>query len=275
MHLRSSLDKWLSEETGASSQWKRGPAHGQTAAEVAAAFAVSVRTVRKRTRPRAAAFAGGGGGGHPSPAPDPADDRGGDRRDAGAGALDRLARWLRRAGLGRLAQLDPPAPVRRHQRERPGELIHLGIKKLGRFDRPGHRVTGRRSGCRNRGAGWLETWSATGSRTMARVHVAVDEATRLTYAEVLADARKATTTALPLHALRWFRARGIRARRVMTDNGSAHRSSRFAESLRLLGLRHIFTRPCTPWTSGKAERFIQTLMREWAYGLAYVSHPGR
>jgi len=186
-----------------------------------------------------------------------------------------VARWLRRVGLGRLAQLDPPAPVRRYQRERPGELIHLDIKKLGRFDRPGHRVTGSRSGCRNRGAGWVEPWSATGSRTMARVHVAVDDATRLSYVEVLSDEGKVTTTGLPLRALRWFRARGIRARRVMTDNGAAYRSRRFAKALRLLAIRHIFTRPYTPRTNGKAERFIQTLMREWAYGVPYPSSQAR
>jgi transposase InsO family protein len=190
-------------------------------------------------------------------------------------ARSTVARWLRRAGLGRLAQLDPPAPVRRYQRERPGELIHLDIRKLGRFDRPGHRVTGRRSGCRNRGAGWLEPWSATGSRTMARVHVAVDDAIRLAYAEVLADERKATTTGFLLRALRRFRDQGIGARRVMTDNGSACRSRRFAKALRLLAIRHIFTRPCTPRTSGKAERFIQTLMREWACGLPYPSSQAR
>jgi transposase InsO family protein len=110
---------------------------------------------------------------------------------------------------------------------------------------------------------------------MARVHVAVDDATRLAYAEVLADERKATTTAFLLRALRWFRARGIRARRMMTDNGSAYRSRRFAKALRLLGLRHIFTRPCTPRTNGKAERFIQTLMRESAYGVPYPSSQAR
>jgi hypothetical protein len=105
--------------------------------------------------------------------------------------------------------------------------------------------------------------------------VAVDDATRLACAEVLADARKATTTAFPLRALRWFRAQGIGARRVMTDNGSACRSRRFAEALRLLGLRHIFTRPCTPRTNGKAERFIQTLMRAWADGVPYPSSQAR
>jgi transposase InsO family protein len=158
-------------------------------------------------------------------------------------ARSTVARWLRRKGLGRLALTHPPKPVRRYQRERPGELIHLDIKKLGRFDHPGHRVTGDRRG-RNRGAGW------------DFVHVAVDDATRLAYVEVLGDERKDTTTGFLLRALRWFRARSIRAERVMTDNGSAYRSRRFAKALRLLAIRHVFTRPYTPKTNGKAERFI-------------------
>jgi len=132
----------------------------------------------------------------------------------------------------------------------PGELIHLDIKKLGRFDQPGHRITGTRVGCRNRGAGW------------DFVHVAVDDATRLAYVEVLGDERKSTTTGFLLRALRWFRDHGIQAERVMTDNGSAYRSGRFAKALRMLAIRHIFTRPYTPKTNGKAERFIQTLLRE-------------
>ncbi|RFU14237.1 hypothetical protein DZD18_02820 [Rhodobacteraceae bacterium W635] len=112
-------------------------------------------------------------------------------------ARSTVARWLARVGLGRLSQLDPPEPVRRYQRDRPGELIHLDIKKLGRFDRPGHRVTGTRRGCRNRGPGW------------DFVHVAVDDATRLAYVEVLPDERKASTTAFLMRALRWFLGRGI------------------------------------------------------------------
>jgi transposase InsO family protein len=178
-------------------------------------------------------------------------------------ARSTVARWLKREGLGRLAEIDPPEPVRRYQRDRPGELIHLDIKKLGRFDQPGHRVTGTRAGCRNRGAGW------------DFVHVAVDDATRLAYVEVLADERKHTTTGFLLRALRWFRARGIQTERVMTDNGSAYRSRHFAKALRLLAIRHIFTRPYTPKTNGKAERFIQTILREWAYGLAHPSSNAR
>lgn len=253
---------------------------GQTAAEVAAAFAVSVRTVRKWL----ARFRSGGGAALSNRASAPARVAGRlaeatvalivhlrrSLRMTGAAIAARLglarstvSRWLAREGLGRLPQIDPPEPVRRYQRERPGELIHLDIKKLGRFDQPGHRVTGTRPGCRNRGAGW------------DFVHVAVDDATRLAYVEVLGDERKDTTTGFLLRALRWFGAQGIRAERVMTDNGSAYRSRRFDKALRLLGIRHIFTRPYTPKTNGKAERFIQTLLREWAYGLAHPSSAAR
>jgi transposase InsO family protein len=253
---------------------------GQSAAEVAAAFAVSVRTVRKWL----ARFRAGGQAGLSNHASAPARVAGRlaegtvelilhlrrSLRMTGAAIAAKLglarstvARWLKRAGLGLLARIDPPEPVRRYQRARPGELIHLDIKKLGRFDQPGHRVTGTRTGCRNRGSGW------------DFVHVAVDDATRLAYVEALTDERKDTTTGFLLRALRWFRTQGIRAERVMTDNGSAYRSGRFAKALRWLGIRHIFTRPYTPKTNGKAERFIQTLLREWAYGLAHPSSAAR
>ena len=253
---------------------------GTKSAEVAAAFGVSLRTVRKWL----ARFRAGGQAALSKRASAPARvaRRLPDRLVALALHLRRslrltgaeiarklglarstVARWLARAGMGRLARLDPPEPVRRYQRARPGELIHLDIKKLGRFDRPGHRVTGTRRGCRNRGAGW------------DFVHVAVDDTTRLAYVEVLGDERRDTTTAFLLRALRWFRARGIRAERVMTDNGSAYRSRRFAKALRLLGIRHIFTRPYTPKTNGKAERFFQTLLREWAYGLHHPTSAAR
>lgn len=253
---------------------------GQTAAEVAAAFAVSLRTLRKWL----ARFRAGGQAALSNYASAPARVPGRlasamvamivhlrrTLRMTGAAIAAKLglarstvSRWLRREGLGRLAQIDPPEPVRRYQRERPGELIHLDIKKLGRFEHPGHRVTATRVGCRNRGAGW------------DFVHVAVDDATRLAYVQVLGDERKNTTTGCLLRALRWFRDRGIRAERVMTDNGSAYRSRRFAKALRLLAVRHIFTRPYTPKTNGKAERFIQTLLREWAYGLVHPSSQAR
>ena len=150
----------------------------------------------------------------------------------------------------------------------------MAIKKLGRFDEPGHRVTGDRRG-RNRGAGW------------DFVHVSVDDATRLADVEVLADERRQTTTGFLLRALRWFRTQGIRAERVMTDNGSACRSRRFARALRLLAIRHIFTRPDIPRTNGKASPSqrprtdgcapldIQTLLPEWADGLRSPSSAAR
>ena len=119
-------------------------------------------------------------------------------------------------------------------------MIHIDIKKLGRFDRPGHRVTGTRTGCRNRGAGW------------DFVHVAVDDATRLAYVEVLPDETKETATAFLARALAWFAARGIRVERVMTDNGSCYRSRLFGRALTARAIRHIRTRPYTPRTNGKA-----------------------
>ncbi len=178
-------------------------------------------------------------------------------------ARSTVARWLKRAGLGRLAALEPKPPVIRYQRERPGELLHLDIKTLGRFDKPGHRVTKARKGNRNPGAGW------------DCVHVAIDDATRLAYVEVLPDQKRGTATAFLVRALRWFRARGISVERVMTDNGSAYLSRLFAKVLRWLNIRHIRTKPYTPRTNGKAERFIQTLMREWAYAIPYPSSKSR
>ena len=241
---------------------------GQRAVDVAAAFGVSVRTVRKWL----ARFRAGGQAALSNRASAPARVAGRLaettiklilhlRRTLRMTAVaiaatlglarSTVARWLGRAGLGLLARIDPLEPLRRYQRERPGELIPLDIRKLGRFDNPGHRATGNRRG-RNRGAGW------------DFVHVAVDDATRLASVEVLGDARKTTTTAFRLRARRWVRSHGIRAERVMTDNGSARRSRRVAKALRWMGIRHIFTRPYTPKTNGKAERFLQTLLRERA-----------
>ena len=253
---------------------------GLPPARVAADFAVSLRTVRKWL----ARFRAGGSAALANRASAPArkPHRLADATVALAVHLRRsfrmtasaiatrlglarstVARWLARHGLGRLSRIDPPEPVRRYQRDRPGELIHIDIKKLGRFDRPGHRVTGRRTGCRNRGAGW------------DFVHVAVDDATRLAYVEVLPDETKESATGFLIRALAWYAARGIRAERIMTDNGSAYRSRLFAEALTARSIRHIRTRPYTPKTNGKAERFIQTLIREWAYGIAYQTSRSR
>jgi transposase InsO family protein len=173
-----------------------------------------------------------------------------------------VASHLRRLGLGRLAALEPSEPARRYSRARAGELVHLDIKKLARFRRIGHRITGdRRQG--SEGAGW------------EFVHVAVDDASRLAYVEVLPDEKRQSVTGFLVRALRWFKRHGVRVERVMTDNGSGYVSRLFRKVCRLLHLRHIRTRPYTPRTNGKAERFIQTLLREWAYALPYRSSDSR
>jgi transposase InsO family protein len=194
-----------------------------------------------------------------------------EHRMTGAEIADRLAlarstvaRWLHEAGIGRLKALEPREPPRRYQRETPGEMIHIDIKKLGRFTRVGHRITGDRKGqSATRGVGW------------DFVHVAIDDATRLAYVEVLPDERRGSATGFLVRALRWFRDRGVRVQRVMTDNGSCYRSRLFAKALRWLGIRHVRTRPYTPRTNGKAERFIQTLIREWAYAIPYPTSERR
>ena len=177
-------------------------------------------------------------------------------------ARSTVAGWLARFGLGRLASLDPKPPIRRYQRERPGELLHLDIKKLARFEGIGHRITGDRRG-RSQGMGY------------DCLHVAIDDATRLAYVEVLPDEKRQSTTGFLVRALRWFRARGVRVERVMTDNGSGYVAKLFRKALRILGIRHIRTRPYTPKTNGKAERFIQTMLREWADAIPFKSSATR
>ena len=171
---------------------------------------------------------------------------------------------LRRRGLGRLAALDPRVPVVRYERERPGELIHIDTKKLGRIQGVGHRITGQHSGMvRNRGIGW------------EHLHVAIDDASRLAYTELLPDERKESAVAFLQRAVAWFAGLGVVAERVMSDNGSAYRSRDFRAAIDAAGLRHIRTRPYTPRTNGKAERFIQTSLREWAYARAFASSDER
>jgi transposase InsO family protein len=183
-------------------------------------------------------------------------------------ALSTVSRWLARIGLGKRSRLNPPEPANRYERSRPGELIHVDIKKLGRILRPGHRVTGNRrdrfTDARGYGiAGW------------EFVHVCVDDATRLAYVEVLADERGATAAGFLARAVRWFASMGIAVKCVMSDNGSCYRSHVHAAACRELGIRHLFTQPYRPRTNGKAERFIQTLQNRWAYGAIYANSAKR
>jgi transposase InsO family protein len=169
---------------------------------------------------------------------------------------------LRRLGLGKLKALDPRPMVVRYERALPGELLHLDIKSLGKIARPSHRVTGDRRD-RVEGIGW------------EHLHVAIDDASRLAYTEVLPSLGQEDATAFLKRALGWFERLGVKVQRVMTDNGSAYRSKLFAKALRTAGARHIRTRPYTPRTNGKAERFIQTSLREWAYARPYASSDER
>jgi transposase InsO family protein len=167
-----------------------------------------------------------------------------------------VARILARHSLSRLKSLEPKEPVRRYQRQHPGELIHVDIKKLGRIGRVGHRIHGDHSK-KVRGIGW------------EFVHVAIDDASRLSYAEVLPNERSPSSTGFLKRSVAWFQSRGVRVQSVMSDNGSCYVSHRFKNTCLKLKLRHLRTRPYRPQTNGKAERFIQTLLREWAYKRPY------
>jgi transposase InsO family protein len=176
-------------------------------------------------------------------------------------ALSTVSLWLKRLGLGKLSRLEPPEPPNRYERSRPGELVHVDVKRLGRFGVAGKRVVGRRRA--SRGYGW------------EFCHVMVDDATRLAYVEVLVNERGETAVAFLRRGVAWFSERGVRVERVMTDNGSPYVSTVHAIACRELGLRHLRTRPYRPRTNGKAERFIQTMLREWAYGRLYRSSAER
>ena len=179
--------------------------------------------------------------------------------------LSTVSGILTRAGLGRLGRLGVEQP-RRYERSRPGELVHVDIKKLGRIEllRDGQRqhYTGSYTdlaGKRRRRAGW------------EYVHVAVDDYSRLAYAEVLADERAATAVGFLRRAVAFYRRHGIQVERVLTDNGSAYRATIHALACRTLRIRHLRSRPYRPQTNGKAERFIRTLLTGWAYGAIYRS----
>jgi transposase InsO family protein len=169
-----------------------------------------------------------------------------------------VSRILKRLGLNKLQALQPAEPIRRYEREKPGELLHIDIKKLGRFDRVGHRITGDRTGQGNsRGVGW------------EYVHVCIDDASRIAFSQILPDEKTGSAIACLQAALTYYASLGITVARVMTDNGSCYRAFAFRDACREHGLKHIRTRPYTPKTNGKAERFIQTALREWAYAQAY------
>ena len=247
---------------------------GQTPKAVATAFGVCVKTVRKWV----SRFRAEGVDGLPDrssrphrlrrPTPQPVTERietlrrqrwTGEQiaQEVGVSPAT-VSRVLNRLGLSRMRDLEPAVPVRRYERQEPGEMIHLDIKKLGRFERVGHRITGDRTGQSNsRGVGW------------EFVHIAIDDASRIAFCQIMPDEKKESAVAFLRAALAYYESLGVTVARVMTDNGSCYKAFAFRDACREHGLKHIRTRPYTPKTNGKAERFIQTALREWAYAQAY------
>jgi transposase InsO family protein len=186
--------------------------------------------------------------------------------------LSTVSGILTRIGMGRLGRLGLE-PVERYERERPGELVHIDVKKLGRIQGgAGHRMTGRRH--------YNPTFTDRDGKRRTTVgysyvHVAIDDCTRLAYAEVLDDEKATTAIAFLARALAFYRRHGITVERVMTDNGSAYRSTIHAIACRTLGIRHLRTRPRRPQTNGKAERLIRTMLAGWAYGALYGNNRER
>jgi transposase InsO family protein len=178
-------------------------------------------------------------------------------------ALSTVSLILKRSGVGRRSRLEPLEPVNRYELQRPGELVHLDIKKLARFDRPGHRVLGRGRGRYETGAGY------------EYLHVCVDDYSRVVYVELLRDEQGSTAAGFLRRAAAHFAGRGVAIERVLSDNGSCYRSADFAETCAQLRIVHSRTRPRRPQTNGKAERFIQTLLREWAYARIYATSEER
>lgn len=169
-----------------------------------------------------------------------------------------VSRILRRLGLNRIRDLEPAEPERRYERATPGEMIHIDIKKLGRFDKIGHRITGDRTGQSNsRGVGW------------EFVHVCIDDHSRVAFSQIKPDEKADSAVPFLEAAVAYYKSLGIKVERVMTDNGPCYTSFAFRDACRDLGIKHIRTKPYTPKTNGKAERFIQTALREWAYAQAY------
>lgn len=175
-----------------------------------------------------------------------------------------VSRVLKRAGLSRMKDIAPAEPVVRYEYAEPGGLIHLDIKRLGRFNRVGHRITGDRAGQSNsRGVGW------------EYVHVCIDDASRIAFTDIFPDEKAVSAIAFLKAAIAYYASLGITVTRVMTDNGSCYKAKEFAQVCKAHRLKHIRTKPYTPKTNGKAERFIQTALREWAYARSYPSSDHR
>jgi transposase InsO family protein len=250
---------------------------GHTPMAVATAMGVCVRTVRKWV----ARFQAEGVAGlrdrssrphwSPTRTPDPiAEQIAALRRQRWTGAQIAAAvqrskasvfRVLGRLGMNRLKSLELAEPVRRYEHDAPGDMIHIDIKKLGRFEQIGHRITGDRT-VRTRGA-------TLGKPSWEFVHVCIDDASRVAFSRIMPDEKKESAVAFLEAALAYYASLGVTVSRVMTDNGSCYKSFAFRDACARHGLKHIRTRPYTPKTNGKAERFIQTALREWAYAQAY------
>jgi transposase InsO family protein len=181
--------------------------------------------------------------------------------------LSTVSGILTRIGMGRLGRLGLE-PAERYERDRPGELVHIDVKKLGRIIVPGHRVTGNRTQ-RGRRTTYTPDGRRIGDAGWEYVHIAIDDCTRLAYAEVLPDEKASTAIAFLRRAASFYRRHGITVERLLTDNGSAYRSAVHSLACRTLGIRHLRTRPFRPQTNGKAERFIRTMLGGWAYGALY------
>jgi transposase InsO family protein len=189
-------------------------------------------------------------------------------------ALSTVSAILKRIGLGKRSRLEPLEPANRYERSRPGELLHVDVKKLGRIVVPGHRVTGnRRQRADRTRVGNHGRFPGTAGWEF--VHVCVDDFSRLAYVEVLPNEKATTAIGFLTRAVAFFQSHAIKVERVMTDNGSAYRSHAHRLACAALGIHHLRTRPYRPRTNGKAERFIQTLTNDWAYGRLYANSAER
>ena len=183
-----------------------------------------------------------------------------------------VSRILRRARLSRIRDLEPAAPVVRYERKTPGELIHIDLKKLGRFEQVGPRITGDRTRqSNNRGLRGGQRWGAG----WEFVHVCIDDASRIAFSQIMPNEKKQSAIAFLKAALAYYKSLGVSVTAVMTDNGACYKSFAFRDLCKDLGLKHIRTKPYTPKTNGKAERFVQTSLREWAYAQAYPTSDHR